>query len=155
MLVPPWEAGASSGELPPVSAPLPLVRLTSLMELCSGNSEIVIGLLDGPVAIDHPDLATASVRGVASGPRAGCSKAGKAAWACAHGTFTAGILSAKRNSSAPAICPECTLLVRPIFEEKRLGDEAMPSADPRELARAIPECIEAGARVLNLSVAFA
>jgi subtilisin family serine protease len=46
--------------------------------------------------------------------------------ACLHGTFIAGILSANRKSPAPAICPNCTL-----------------------------ECIEAGARIINLSLALA
>ncbi len=75
--------------------------------------------------------------------------------ACLHGTFIAGILSAKRNSLAPAICPNCTLLIRPIFTETTSGREHMPSATPLELAAAIFECIDAGARVINLSSSLA
>jgi subtilisin family serine protease len=130
-----------------------LVQLIPLIELSSGNPEVVIGLLDGPVAVSHPDLAAESVRGIAGQPRAGCAHSGSAA--CTHGTFTAGILSAKRGSSAPAMCPGCTLLVRPIFKEDAAENGAMPSATPEELAEAIVECIRAGARMLNLSVAFA
>jgi subtilisin family serine protease len=74
--------------------------------------------------------------------------------ACLHGTFIAGILSAKRNSTAPALCPNCTLLVRPIFAEAISGCEQMPSATPHELAAAIIECIDVGARVINLSLAL-
>jgi subtilisin family serine protease len=44
--------------------------------------------------------------------------------------------------------------VRPIFKEGAPGNGALPSATPAELARAIVKCIEAGARVLNLSAAF-
>jgi subtilisin family serine protease len=73
----------------------------------------------------------------------------------AHGTYVAGILSARRNSAAPAICPGCTLLVRPIFLEPVAGSAGTPSASPEDLADAIVDCIEAGARVLNLSVALA
>jgi subtilisin family serine protease len=69
--------------------------------------------------------------------------------------FSAGILSAKRNSPAPAICPNCTLLIRSIFTEETTGSEQMPSATPQELAAAIIECINAGARVINLSLALA
>lgn len=72
-----------------------------------------------------------------------------------HGTFVAGILSAKRGSIAPAICPGCVLLVRPIFSEKTTGDDPLPSATPLELATAVHECIDAGARVINLSLAVA
>ena len=74
--------------------------------------------------------------------------------ACQHGTFVAGILTARRGSSAPAICPDCTLLVRPIFPEKTTNSEDMPAATPLELAAAIREMVEAGARIINLSAAL-
>src|SRR5262249_9461985 len=74
--------------------------------------------------------------------------------ACQHGTFVAGILSAKRDSAAPAICPGCTLLVRSLFAESISDPEITPSATPRELAAAIVECIRAGARVIHLSLAL-
>jgi subtilisin family serine protease len=64
----------------------------------------------------------------------------------------AGILSSKRGSRAPAICPECTLLVRPIFPELTRGGERWPGTSAQELAEAIVEAVKAGARVLNLSV---
>ena len=72
--------------------------------------------------------------------------------ACRHGTFVAGILVAKRGSVAPAICPACTLLLRPIFAETTSARADMPSASPLELASAIVACVDAGARVLNLSL---
>jgi len=123
------------------------------MEQSVGRSEIVIGLIDGPVVADHPDLATESIRhiGAASGEAAGTTDSA----ARTHGTYVAGILSARRGSPAPAICPGCTLLVRPIFLETAFGVAEMPSATPDELADAIIECVNAGARVLNLSVAVA
>jgi len=123
------------------------------MNLSSGSPEIAIGLMDGPVAANHPDLVGESVRGIAGEPGAGCAHTGSAA--CTHGTFTAGILSAKRGSPASAICPGCALLVRPIFKEGGAGNGALPSATPAEVAKAVVECIEAGAQVLNLSAAFA
>jgi subtilisin family serine protease len=132
---------------------LNLVQLEPLMNLSSGTPEIVIGLMDGPVAVNHPDLAAESVRGIAGEPGPGCADSSSAA--CTHGTFTAGILCAKRGSSAPAICPGCILLVRPIFREDAAASGALPSATPGELAKAIVECIAAGARVPNLSAAFA
>jgi subtilisin family serine protease len=132
---------------------LNLVRLGPLKERSSGTTQTVIGLVDGPVALNHPDLVAESVRGTSGGPGAGCTHSSNAA--CTHGTFTAGILSAKRGSPAPAICPGCALLVRPIFREGAAENGALPSATPAELAKAIVECIEAGARVLNLSAAFA
>jgi len=55
---------------------------------------------------------------------------------------------------APAICPGCSLLVRTIFAEAPANGEQMPSASAGELADAIIDVIDAGARVINLSVAL-
>jgi subtilisin family serine protease len=133
--------------------PLELVKLTTVMERTSGSPELKIGLIDGPVATQHVDLASEHRRDIPGNNGATCTQATSAA--CLHGTFVAGILSAKRNSHAPAICPDCTLLIRPIFAETTSGREHMPSATPLELAAAIIACIDAGARVINLSLALA
>jgi hypothetical protein len=41
---------------------LDLVKLTALMERTSGTPEIMVGLLDGPVATKHPDLESGHIR---------------------------------------------------------------------------------------------
>jgi len=132
--------------------PLDFVKLKALMELTSGRPEITVGLLDGPVAVNHPDLASANIREVSGNLPSTCAQASSVA--CMHGTFVAGILSARRGSGAPAICPNCSLLVRPIFAETVSGKGEMPSATPEQLAGAIIGTIDAGARVLNLSAAL-
>jgi subtilisin family serine protease len=134
------------------SAYLFLVGLPPLMERTSGRPEISIGLIDGPVAINHPDLTVANIHEVPGKLPGACVGASSAA--CAHGTFIAGILLAKRGSVAPAICPGCSLLVRPIFAEAAPDGELMPSATAEELAGAIVDVIDAGARVVNLSAAL-
>jgi subtilisin family serine protease len=131
---------------------LDLVGLPALMARTSGRPEISIALIDGPVALDHPDLAAENIRKVSGDLPAACADAGDAA--CAHGTFVAGILLARRGSPAPAICPGCSLLVRPIFAEAPINGEQMPTATAEELSRAIFDVIDAGARVINLSVAL-
>jgi subtilisin family serine protease len=133
--------------------PLDLVNLTALMDRTSGSPKVKIGLIDGPIATKHPDLAGLNLYEIPGSSGAKCTQADSAA--CIHGTFIAGILSANRKSPAPAICPNCTLLVRPIFVETTSGSEQMPSTTPRELAEAIIECSEAGARIINLSLALA
>jgi len=133
--------------------PLDLINLTPLMERTSGIPKIKVGLIDGPVVLDHPDLATENILAVSGKLPAVCTQASSAA--CMHGTFVAGILCAKRDSPAPAICPNCTLLVRPIFSETISGNGQLPSATPEELAAAIVECIDAGAGILNLSATLA
>jgi subtilisin family serine protease len=134
--------------------PLDLVKLTALMELTSGRPETVVGLIDGPVAINHPDLVEANIHEIPGTLAGTCAQSGSAA--CLHGTFVAGILCAKRGSTAPAICPNSTLLLRPIFSETASSTNGqLPSATPEELAAAVVECIEAGAHVINLSAALA
>jgi subtilisin family serine protease len=133
--------------------PLELVKLDRLMKRSSGRREIVIGLIDGPVAIDHPDLAGNHVRGLPGKQSASCALSNSVA--CLHGTFVAGVLAARRGSVAPAICPECTLLVLPIFGETPAANGQMPSATPERLAMAICDVIDAGAIVINLSAALA
>jgi subtilisin family serine protease len=133
--------------------PVDLVQLTALMERTSGQREIIVGLIDGPVAISHPDLASAHIREIPGRLAGPCAY--PPSTACLHGTSVAGILCAKRGSAAPAICPGCTLLLRPIFLEPTLGNQEMPSTTPEELAAAIVECVEAGAHVVNMSVALA
>lgn len=133
--------------------PLDLVKLTAVMERSSGSPDVKIGLIDGPVVTDHPDLAGEHLREIPGNGGATCTRANSTA--CLHGTFIAGILCAKRGCPAPAICPKCTLLIRPVFAEEITGREQMPSATPEELAAAISDCIAAGARVINLSLALA
>jgi subtilisin family serine protease len=134
-------------------SPLDLVKLPPLMQRTSGRPEIRVALIDGPVALDHPDLAGRNVQEVTGKTAAVCSRANSVA--CMHGTFVAGMLSAKRGSVAPAICPGCTLLVRPIFPESSPSNGEMPSAKPEDLALAIIESVNAGALVINLSAALA
>jgi subtilisin family serine protease len=123
------------------------------MDRTGGRPEVGVGLIDGPVFTQHPDLAAEHLREIPGSSGTACSQASSAA--CLHGTFVAGILSANRSSPAPAICPDCTVVIRPIFAEKTNGGAQMPSASPRELAAAIIDCMDAGARVINLSLALA
>jgi hypothetical protein len=74
---------------------LDLVGLTALMDYSAGRREIRIELIDGPVALDHPELAADRIEPVADAPGAGCTVPSSAA--CAHGTFVAGILSGRRG----------------------------------------------------------
>jgi len=135
-----------------VASPLDLVRLLPLMQRSQGRPEVAVALVDGPVAMDHPDLVRGNIREVTGRHASACSKASSVA--CMHGTFIAGMLCGKRGSAAPAICPNCTLLVRPIFPETSASNDDMPAARPEDLASAIVESTDAGARVINLSAAL-
>ena len=132
---------------------LDVVSLSALMDCTGGHPDILVGLIDGPVAITHPDLTGARIRELPATNGGMCRQPNSVA--CLHGTFVAGILCAKRSSVAPAISPDCTLLIYPIFSETTAIDAQLPSAKPEELARAILACVDAGARVVNLSLALA
>lgn len=129
--------------------PLALVDLIPLMARTEGRSDVTIGFIDGPAALDHPDLAHENLREIPGRRERGCAHTESVA--CLHGTFGAGILSARRGSAAPAIAPGCTLLIRPVFRET----SEIPGTSPAELAAALLDCIDAKARIINLSLAVA
>ncbi|MEW9528870.1 S8 family serine peptidase [Microbispora sp. NPDC049125] len=139
-----------------VTDPLETVGLGALMARTAGGPDVMVGLLDGPVALDHPDLAATRVELI---PEVAGACRSRASASCRHGTFVAGVLAARRGAPAPAIAPGCTLLVRPVFTEGASGDFAEgptgePGATSGALATAIVECVDAGARILNVSAAF-
>lgn len=126
--------------------PVDTVRLEGLMSATAGSAAVQIGLIDGPVDASHTGFD--SRRLSALGGPIGCKRPDSVA--CQHGTFVAGILHARRGGRAPALCPESPLLVRAIFTEAERG--GLPTCHPQELAAAITECVDAGVRLLNLSV---
>jgi hypothetical protein len=109
----------------------------------SSTTRLRIGLIDGPVETSHSEFAGHRDRAQNGFPAI-----------CLHGTLVAGVLSARRGSLAPAICPECTLLVRAISGEGGSAVGDLPRADALELATASRDCMDAGARLINLSVAI-
>jgi subtilisin family serine protease len=50
--------------------PIDFVRLTALRDRTSGSPDVVVGLIDGPVAVDHPDLANENIRPIPESPTA-------------------------------------------------------------------------------------
>ena len=132
--------------------PLRFVGLPALMDITGGDADITVALIDGPIALDHPDLTAQNVRLLNQSKRDQCTK--PESFACTHGTYVAGLLNARRDNSVPGICPGCTLVVRSIFSEAAdIPQNAdVPDATVAELAAALLEVIEIGARVVNLSV---
>lgn len=147
-------AGRSDAGWNPEAA-LRLVRLLALMDITAGAPDITVALIDGPIGLNHPDLAAENIRVLHQSGGGTCSRPESAA--CTHGTYVAGILHARRDSLVRGICPGCTLLVRSIFSEVAAVSEndGVPNAAVEELAAALHEVIEAGARVINLSVGLA
>jgi subtilisin family serine protease len=123
------------------------------MEETTGRPEIVIGIIDGPVDGSHPDLQGATLSDVlAEAGGSSCRIPDSAA--CHHGTFVAGILGAQRGSPAPSISPGCSFITRPIFSEV-LSAQVYPEVSPAELASAVVDTVDAGARIVNMSLGLA
>jgi hypothetical protein len=61
--------------------PLQLVRLAPLMSCGQGRREVAVALIDGPVALDHPDLAQSRMKEIPGAVRGSC-RAWKAWRAC-------------------------------------------------------------------------
>ena len=78
-------------------APLDLVKLRAPTERTSGTPDVKIGLTDGPV-VTQPDLVSEHLREIPGTNSTACAAASSRA--CPHGTFLAGILSARRDSPA-------------------------------------------------------
>ena len=116
------------------------------MEKSLGSPSVQIGVIDGPVDFDHPAFEESKIRTLTDLQRNVCK--GSSSIACIHGTFIVGMLCAKRGSRAPAICPNCKILLRPIFEilgNQNIGTKYSPTSTPEELAEAIVEMVRAGA----------
>lgn len=129
-----WDANQTA----PQSQALDLIGLSELMQITRGNSQIKVGLIDGPVL--NPDLGIDSV----SNYLGACSLVAR------HGTLVASILSGNPFTDLPAICPSCSLVLRSIATEPLDPLHSAPAARPRELAQAIFECIEEGANIIHL-----
>ena len=132
-----------------MSDPLQLINLQELVEATSGSSEIAIAIIDGPVDTSHPAFEGTNLQAAA---QPGCQSV--TSLACYHGTFIAGILGAQRSSEAPAICPDCSFFLRPIFCEET-SSQACPEVTPQDLAAALKEALQAGVNIINLSLGLA
>lgn len=122
-------------------SPLDALGLPELMKKTAGNPDVMVSILDGPVALGHPDLVEARMSVLENGVAEHFEIESDA---CRHGTFVAGVLFARRGGPAPGICVGCSSLVVPIF-----GEHA--AATPARLAAAIAAAVRAGARLINIS----
>lgn len=134
---------------------LSLIGLLSLMRESRGDPSISVGIIDGPVDFDHPAFAGASFQIVNKSGSAACTD--MHSLECAHGTAIAGVLCAERGFTAPAICPSCRFFFYPIFPQTRNGHSGrtydLSATTPSHLAQAIFDTVDAGARIINLSLA--
>jgi hypothetical protein len=138
----------------PQSEALRLIGLSELMQITRGNSQIKVGLIDGPVLTPELFPAFENIDSENGDPYAMQASRSQFLGACSlaarHGTLVASILSGNPFADLPAICPGCSVILRSISSEPIDPMYPTPSARPPELARAIRECIEEGANIIHL-----
>jgi subtilisin family serine protease len=137
--------------------PLAQTKMLSLMNISSGQPDITIGIIDGPVDLNHPAFQGSRIRTVRESQYIACKSASDIA--CVHGTSVTSILTAKRGLFAPAICPDCSIILNPVFTEdpttsmtNNNSNILIPSTTAEELSNAIMETIDAGSKIINLSL---
>lgn len=119
-----------------------LPDLKHLHEDSLGDPGIVIAILDGPVALDHPALQGARLRplGTLVSDPAGMGPMSR------HGTHVTSLIFGQPGSDVLGVAPRCQGLVVPVFGES--PRRRLPQLD---LARAIEQSAEEGAHIINVS----
>jgi cyclic patellamide precursor peptide PatG/subtilase family protein len=128
----------------PQSAAIPLALslpgLDLLWRETKGSQKVCVAVIDGPVDLGHPSLRPARLQSVASGVPCGP--------ASHHGTFVASVLFGRHGAGVQGLVPGCRGISIPVFHET--ADGWLGCSIP-DLARAITQAAELGARVINVS----
>src|SRR5271156_6859829 len=85
------------------SALLDLVHLKELMERTRGSADVKIGLIDGPVAVKHPDLPSSNIREIPGNLPGSCARTGGSA--CTHGTLLREFCRRKEAAERQVLLP--------------------------------------------------
>jgi cyanobactin maturation PatA/PatG family protease len=119
--------------------------LEELWRATRGDPEVLIAVLDGPVDLSHPSLAGARLRVLPSLAR----QDGPPGEATLHGTHVASLIFGQDAGPVRGIAPGCSGLIVPVYGEG--GPGSLVACSQGELAVAIEQALEAGARVINVS----
>jgi subtilisin family serine protease len=125
-----------------------MVNLPGIRELWQetlGDPDICVAILDGPVDLAHTSLQGANLRqletlvpgDVDRGP------------ACRHGTHVASVIFGRHDGPVPGIAPSCRGVIVPVFES--VGAYTFRACSQVDLARALGQAVQHGARVINVS----
>jgi subtilisin family serine protease len=122
-----------------------LPGLQSLWEKSLGDPRVTIAILDGPVDQSHPCFNGAKLTPLPT------LVAGEATpgLATQHGTHVASVIWGQLDSEVRGLAPACRGLIVPVFTAGSV-DKLAPCSQI-DLARAITQAVEAGAKVINIS----
>jgi thermitase len=108
--------------------------------LVAGRQIPPVAVLDSGIDASHPDLA-----GKVIAARDFVDATGDTSDASWHGTAVAGVIAASNTDQASAVCPSCSLVSAKVLDAQDAGDDT-------EIAHAVLWAVNAGARVVNLSM---
>jgi hypothetical protein len=110
----------------------------------SASYPVTIAVIDGPY--DGAGLAGILAHPPISSSEGLCGSTAGAA--CEHGTFVVGLLGARADLDPPGLCPDCQIVHIPLF-----ADGNPFGTTVSQLAAAITAGVDAGADLINLSLA--
>jgi cyanobactin maturation PatA/PatG family protease len=111
----------------------------------TGEPEITVAILDGPVDLSHPCFREANL----SILETLISKDASNAPSSQHGTGIASIIFGRHGSSVHGVSPGCRGLIVPVFSDGSNG--SLAPCSQIDLAHAITQSFEKGAHVINIS----
>lgn len=120
---------------------LSIPGLKELQKQTKGAAEITVAILDGVVDTDHPCFNGADLTRLPTLVQHQAT----AGQMSTHGTHIASLIFAQPNSEIPGIAPQCRGLLVPVFSD---DNRKLSQLD---LARAIEQAAENGAKVINIS----
>lgn len=120
---------------------LTIPGLKELQKQTKGTAEITVAILDGVVDTDHPCFNGADLTRLPTLVQHQAT----AGQMSTHGTHIASLIFAQPHSDIPGIAPNCRGLLVPVFSD---DNRKLSQLD---LARAIEQAAENGAKVINIS----
>ena len=119
--------------------------LADLWEETTGDEQVCVAILDGPVDLSHPAFRAAKLQQLET-LAGGVPDEGLAT---RHGTHIASIIFGCHDGPVRGIAPRCRGLVVPVFRDM-VGWSPVPCSQI-DLARAINQAVVAGADIINIS----
>ncbi len=122
-----------------------ILGLKKLWDVTLGDPRVCIAVLDGPVDLSHPSLATANLTQFETLVSISANRGP----ALAHGTHITSVIFGQHDGSIKGVAPGCRGLIVPIFNDGI--DGSIAPCSQLDLARAITQAVQEGANIINIS----